>query len=175
MGSRWFALAVHVRSERAAADGLAAFVDDVFCPAVIERRAWSDRVQSVEVPLFPGYVFVKTALTPEKRVQLLKVKQVVDVVGRKAGRADVAPSIPDVEVESLQRMLAAERALDPVEKLVKGSSVVVGAGALKGVRGVVEDGIDGQRRLVVFLTLLGRGVRTVLAADDVLLDPGAPA
>ena len=174
MSSRWFALAVHVRSERAAADGLAPVVDEAFVPALIEHRAWSDRVQTVEVPLFPGYLLVKTTLTPEKRVQLLKVKQVVDVVGRKAGRADVAPSVPDVEVESLQRLLAAERAVDPVEKLVKGSAVVVGAGALRGVRGVVEDGVDGQRRLVVFLTLLGRGVRTVLAADDVLLDPGAP-
>jgi transcription antitermination factor NusG len=45
---------------------------------------------------------------------------------------------------------------------------------LKGVTGVVEEAADGQRRLVVQVALLGRGVRTVLSADDVLLAPPSP-
>lgn len=168
--ARWYALAVHTRSERRAADALGSVVDDIFLPARIDRRAWSDRIQTVEVPLFPGYLLVKTAMTPEKRVSLLKVKHVVDVVGRQVGRSDVAPSVPDHEVVSLQTVLGLDRAMDPVEKLVKGTPVVVGAGPLKGVRGIVEEGVDGQRRLVVTIGLLGRGVRTRLSGDDVLHD-----
>jgi len=168
--ARWYALAVHTRSERRAADALASVADDIFLPARIDRRAWSDRIQSVEVPLFPGYLLLKTTMTPEKRVALLKVKHVVDVVGRQSGRPDVAPSVPDHEVVSLQTVLGLDRATDPVEKLVKGTAVVVGAGPLKGVRGIVEEGVDGQRRLVVTIGLLGRGVRTRLSGDDVLHD-----
>lgn len=170
--ARWYALAVHARSERKAAVAVAAVVDDVFLPARIDRRAWSDRIRAVEVPLFPGYVFVRLALTAQSRVTLLKVKQVVDVVGRRAGGGEIAPAVPDDEVSSLRLLLAAERALDPVDALVPGVAVVVGAGPLKGVRGVVERGADGQRRLVVQVSLLGRGVRTTLLADEVLHDVG---
>jgi len=166
---RWYALAVHARSEQVAARELRAVVDDVFVPVAVERRAWTDRVKRIEVPLFAGYVFVRVGLTPERRVRLLKCRGVVDVVGRSAGRPDVAPAIDDGDIAALQQLVASERALDPVTRLVPGTSVVVGAGPLRGIRGVVEEAADGQRRLVVEVALLGRGVRTTLLADDVLV------
>jgi transcription antitermination factor NusG len=135
----------------------------------VERRAWTDRVKRIEVPLFPGYVFVRLALTAERRVRLLKCRGVVDVVGRAAGRPDVAPAVDDASILALQRLVASERALDPVKQLVPGTTVVVGAGPLRGIHGVVEEAADGQRRLVVQVALLGRGVRTMLHADDVLV------
>ena len=170
---RWYALHVHTRSEKMAAAGLDARVEQVFCPVRVERRAWSDRIQRVEVPLFPGYLFVRTTLTPQQRVALLKVAHVVDVVGRKAGKAEIASAIPDVEMASLINLVAAQRALDPVDVLVPGVCVVIGQGPLRGVQGVVERGADGFRRLVVQVALLGRGVRTVLSADDVLVEKHA--
>jgi len=170
MRARWFALAVSVRSESGAAAALRDVVDDVFLPVRSERRAWSDRVKRVEVALFPGYCFVRLALTPSSRIALLKVKNVVDVVGRRTGRDDVAPSIPDDEIASLRRLVDSERMLDPLSSLVVGAAVVVGAGPLNGVRGVVDEADDGQRRIVVNVTLLGRSVRTMLLADDVLED-----
>ena len=171
MSSAWFALAVSPRSEGAAARELQRLVDEVFLPVRQERRAWTDRIKQQEVPLFPGYLFVRLALSPSTRVPLLRCRGVVDVVGRRAGATPLAPSIPDHEVASLQRLVSAERALDPVTSLVPGAVVEVGAGPLKGIRGVVEVAADGQRRLVVQVSLLGRGVRTLLAADDVLLSP----
>jgi transcriptional antiterminator NusG len=165
---RWFALSVHARSERRAATDLHAVVDDVFVPVSVERRAWSDRIKRVEAPLFPGYIFVRLCLSPERRVALLKCRGVIDVVGRMVGRADVAPAIDDDLIVSLQRLVASERALDPVTRLVPGTLVTVGAGPLRGVRGVVEEAADGQRRLIVQVSLLGRGVRATLLADDVL-------
>ncbi len=139
-------------------------VDEVFVPVSVERRAWSDRIKRVEVPLFPGYVFVRLSLAADRRVALLKCRGVIDVVGR----ADAAASIDDDVVVALQRLVASERALDPISRLVPGTVVTVGAGPLRGVRGVVEEAADGQRRLIVQVTLLGRGVRATLVADDVL-------
>jgi transcriptional antiterminator NusG len=167
----WHALAVHVRSEATAAAELRARLtagDDVFLPVRVERRAWTDRVKRVEVPLFPGYVFVRTPLDAAQRVQLLRVKGVIDVVGRTPGDERVARAIPDAQMEALRLVVESERAVDPVERLVRGRHVLVAAGALRGARGVVEEGPDGQRRLVVQIALLGRGVRTVLSADDVV-------
>ena len=144
---RWHALAVAARREKTIAAGLRAVevVHSVWLPARLERRAWSDRILRVDAPLFPGYLLVRLVLTPASRVQLLKVKGVVDVLGRQVGRADVAPAIDDAEITSLRRLVDSERALDPSEKLVEGTAVIVGAGPLKGVRGVVEEGLDGQR------------------------------
>jgi len=170
---RWYVLAVAVRSEQSAARELQAVVDDVFVPVTVERRAWTDRIKRVELPLFPGYVFVRLGLSAESRVRLLKCRGVYDLVGKRAG-GEVAAAIDDRCVADLQQMVASDRALDPVTTLVPGRAVVVGAGPLKGVTGVVEEAADGQRRLVVQVALLGRGVRTVLSVDDVLLAPPSP-
>jgi transcription termination/antitermination protein NusG len=164
----WYALSVHTRSEHAAARELGPRVAEVFLPTKKERRAWSDRVVTTEVPLFPGYVFVRTALSARARVELLKVRQVNELVGRLPGDARIARAIPPSEIEALRIVLAAERAADPIERLVRGTHVLVATGPLRGARGVVEQGVDGQRRLVVQIELLGRGVRAVLTADDVV-------
>ena len=171
MTSRWYAIAVAVRREAAAARDLTLLVDDVFLPLHRERRAWSDRVKVVEEPLFPGYLFARFELTAERRVKLLKVAAVADIVGRSAGHIDRIPAVPDLEIEALRSLLlVTERELDPVVSLVPGTPVVVAAGPLRGVRGVVEVGADGHRRLLVQIALLGRGVRTLLSIDDVIED-----
>ena len=169
MASAWFAIVAAPRREAVAAKDMERLVEEVFLPVRQERRPWTDRIKKVEVPLFPGYLFARFSLSPTSRVQLLRCHGVVDIVGRRAGAMPLAPSIPDAEVDSLKRLVAAARALDPVTSLVPGAIVEVGAGPLKGIRGVVEEAADGQRRLVVQVSLLGRGVRTLLSADDVLL------
>lgn len=173
--SRWYALAVHARSEQSAAEELAARVDEVYLPVRRERRAWSDRIKTAELPLFPSYLFVRLTLTAERRVALLRCKHVVDLVGRLPGDERIARAIPVEEIEALRILVDAERALDPIERLVPGQHVLVGAGPLRGARGVVQQGPDGQRRLVVQIALLGRGVRTVLRADDVVEGVGQAA
>ena len=168
MTPRWHALSVHVRSELRASHDVAREVDEVFVPVRRERRAWSDRIQTVEVPLFPGYVFLRASLSASLRVALLKHKAVVDFTGRVPGDARIARAIPDTEIDALKRVVHAERALDPIEKLVRGTPVLIAAGPLKGASGIVEHAADGQRRLVVQVRMLGRGVRTTLCADDVI-------
>jgi transcription termination/antitermination protein NusG len=167
---RWYGLHVRARQEKAARDDLLGRGIEVFLPLSCERRAWSDRIRSVETALFPGYLFVRVALDAACRVELLRPRGVVDLVGRLPGDERIARAALDSEIESLRTVLDAERAVDPVERLVPGMAVVVGAGPLRGARGVVDVGVDGRRRLVVFLELLGRGVRTVLRAEDVVED-----
>jgi transcription antitermination factor NusG len=165
---RWYALSVHARQERAAEAALVERGFEIWLPTRIERRMWSDRIKAVEQALFPGYLFVRTALDAERRVEMLKVRQVWDLVGRLPGDRRIAQAIPDHEIESLRTVVGADRALDPVSGLVAGIEVVVGQGALRGARGVVVEAPDGRRRLTVQIGILGRGVRVVLEADDVL-------
>ncbi len=165
---RWYALAVHARQEKAAAAALGDRGVEVFLPLRFERRAWSDRVREVETALFPGYLFVHLALTARSRVLLLQVRQVADLVGRLADDAQLARAVPEPEIKSLKVAVASRRNLDPVARLVQGTLVRVVSGPLKGTRGVVQQGADGRRTLVVQIELLGRGVRTALSGDDVV-------
>jgi transcription antitermination factor NusG len=80
----------------------------------------------------------------------------------------VALPVSAVEMESLRTLVASAENLDPVARLVSGARVRVATGPLRGVTGVVEQERDGKRRLIVQITLLGRGVRTMLAAEDVV-------
>lgn len=157
----WYALMVRARQEKAAAADLSKRGFEVFLPTRFERRAWSDRIQRVELAVFPGYLFVRATATPASRVAALRARGVVGFVG-------TWQAVPDACVDSLRLVLGAERDVDPVQKLVPGLPVRVGQGPLRGVVGVVEEGVDGRRRIVVNVELLGRAVRAVLLADDVL-------
>jgi transcription termination/antitermination protein NusG len=169
--AHWYALAVHARQEKAAALEIEKRGVEVFLPVRVERRAWSDRIQNVEIALFPGYLFLKTAMTVERRVDLLKVHHVFDLVGRLLGDERIAREIPDHEIMSLKTLVTSPRNLDPVERLVPGKSVLVAAGPLKGAFGIVLEEPNGKRRLIVQIELLGRGVSAELSAEDLIEAP----
>lgn len=171
---RWYAVAVHARQERAAATALEDRGFEVFLPTRCERRLWSDRVQRVNMALLPGYLFLRTTLTAASRVQMLRVRQVYDVVGRTPGDAAIARPVATREVESLQALVASERELTAVDRLTQGATVVIADGPLRGARGVLLSDPDGRQLLDVQISLLGRGVRTWISADD-LVEPATAA
>lgn len=165
---RWYALTVRARQEKAVRARLEERGFPAFLPSRTDRRAWSDRVRLVETAMFPGYLFVRARLDPSARVRLQQVTGTFDLVGRLPGDDRIATPVPDQDIRSLRALVAAERAVDPIERLVKGTRVMVASGVLRGAQGVVETAPDGRRRLTVQVELLGRGVRTVLAADEVV-------
>ena len=54
-----------------------------FLPLVTEMHRWSDRRSLVDVPLFPGYVFVQIPNSAEAQLQVLKTNGVVQLVGNR--------------------------------------------------------------------------------------------
>ena len=71
----WYAVVSRSRHEKLAAAALANTGITAFLPLVSEMHSWSDRRKLVDVPLFPGYVFVQIPNSPE--AQLRCSKQVV--------------------------------------------------------------------------------------------------
>jgi len=165
---RWYALAVHARKEKAIKTSLGKRGYEVFLPARIERHSWSDRIQKVEIALFPGYLFVYVSMSAARRVELLEMRGTIDLVGRAPGDTRIAHFIPDQEIANLKAIVALAVNLDPTERLVKGACVLVASGPLKGVRGIVAREPDGKRRLIVQIELLGRGVSAELRGEDLV-------
>src|SRR5579862_5761397 len=96
---QWFAVRVRSNFERVAAIHLRERGYQEFLPTYTTRRNWSDRVKTVEKPLFPGYVFC--SFDPYQRLPILTTPGVLHVVG--IGKEPAA--INQAEIEAVWRTL----------------------------------------------------------------------
>jgi len=102
-----------------------------FLPLYTEVHRWANRSKStVELPLFPNYLFVRAGKTDRGRV--LAVPGVLSIV---CCGSQIA-SLPDVEIESLRCGLRLCK-FEPHPYLVVGERVRIKAGPLEGITGVL--------------------------------------
>src|SRR5690349_24405845 len=77
--ARWYAAYTSANHEKRVSEQLGVREVEHFLPLYASLRTWKDRRVKLELPLFPGYVFVRTAL--RNRLQVLQVPGVVRLVG----------------------------------------------------------------------------------------------
>ena len=99
---KWYAIRTRSRHEKVAARELDSHGIPVFLPLVTSVRQWSDRRTHIELPLFPGYAFVRIDYLSGDRVRVLRAIGVVDFVGHKSDGS----SIPDEQIESIRTVIA---------------------------------------------------------------------
>jgi transcription antitermination factor NusG len=157
-GQKWFALRVKSRSEKLVATMAHNKGFQEFLPLHQCRRRWSDRFKSVELPLFPGYVFCR--LNPERRLPILIIPGVLHFVG--LGRVPVP--IDDAEIAAIEKAVRSGLDVQPWPFLNVGQRVRVEFGPLAGVEGILVE-LRKQRRIVVSVSLLQRSVGVEIEAD----------
>jgi transcription antitermination factor NusG len=133
---------------------------DVFLPLLERRSRWKDRVQRVQVPLFPGYCFAR--FRPLDRLRVLKTVGVVGLVGP-GGEPE---PIPDAEIEAIRALAGSRLPYEPFPFLTEGMEVEVIRGPLMGVRGRLLRK-DREYRVVLSVTLIRQAVSVVIDAADV--------
>jgi transcription antitermination factor NusG len=146
----WFALAVTPRKEKVTARTLRAMGYEDFLPLYSVKRRWSDRIKTVEFPLFPGYVF--TRFDPGLRLPILKIATVNNVVGP----GNKPEPVKDSEILALQTVCQSGLQPIPCPYLTVGSKVLIHDGPLSGLEGILVR--DKQTRLVLSVALLQRSV-----------------
>jgi transcription antitermination factor NusG len=105
--AHWYAVCTISRHEKVVARQMCGNGLDHFLPLYKSVRRWKDRRKEVELPLFPGYVFVHIALRDRLCVQKLTgVLQIVSFNGRPA-------PLPENEIEALRSGLARNAWLEP--------------------------------------------------------------
>ncbi len=154
-GQQWFALRVRPRSEQVVAASAANKGFETFLPVFEARRKWSDRYQTVELPLFPGYIFSR--LKVEHRLPLLMIPNVLHFVG--IGRTPVP--VDAEEIDAIQTAVRSGLLTEPWPFLTVGQKVRLEEGPLAGIEGLLVE-VRKQRRLVVSVSLLGRSVAVVI-------------
>jgi transcription antitermination factor NusG len=154
---RWYAVHTRAKHERRVAAELQKRGIKTFVPVVPEVHRWSDRRRVVEVPLFPCYAFVCTAIVSEVQIIALRHPSVLRVIGFQ-GR----PSpIPDEEILTIQTVLCSGVPVGPHAFVQAGERVRIRGGSLDGVEGVlIGNAVD--RKLVVSVELVGQSVAVSL-------------
>ncbi len=156
----WTCVRTRPRWEKRFAEWLRAASLPHFLP-VMARRTQSHRKRRVsELPLFPGYVFVRGTHAKRDFTRSASVAYVLNPRSPQEAR-DV-----DDTLESVWRVLNEGRDVSPVHRFTPGERVEVLDGPMMGTRGTfVREGTNGK--LVVWLDLLGVGVAAEL--DDATL------
>src|SRR5258706_13976074 len=93
---RWYAAYTCAQHEKRVAEQLTQRSLENFLPQYGSVRRWKDRRVKLQLPLFPGYVFVRLAL--RERLRVLEMPSVARLVG--FTRHPTA--LPDKEIEALR-------------------------------------------------------------------------
>jgi len=163
----WYALHTRPRFEKLAAKHLRDKGYEEYVPLYRSTRRWSDRIKTVEMPLFSGYIFCKFDI--QDRLPVLVVPGVLSIVGM----GKVPETIPESQISSLQQLVASGNQCGPWPFVQAGRIVSVTRGPLAGLKGTVIE-VKSSLRLILSLPLLQRSVAVEIDRDCVDFDH-APA
>jgi transcription termination/antitermination protein NusG len=161
----WYVVHTCSRHEAKVQSSLEARGLEVLLPRIAVRSRRRDRIQILEMPIFPGYLFVHTDLSPWAYDSIIRHHRVVRILGSKGRCIPLAAET----VFSIQSIMESGRIFDPWLRLLPGRRVRVVAGPLQGAIGVIWRCKPGQRRLVVGVELLGRSIAVDL--EEEVLEP----
>jgi transcription antitermination factor NusG len=157
---RWYAAYTCAQHEKRVAAELGLREVEHFLPLYNSVRRWKDRRVTLNLPLFPGYVFVRLQLI--NRMRVLQIPSVVRLVGF----GGLPTALPDKEMEILQAGLLQNPNAEPHPFLVAGRRVRITGGPFAGLEGVLKRK-KSNVRLVVSLELIQRSVAVDVDVADV--------
>jgi transcription antitermination factor NusG len=155
----WFALYVKPRHEKNVALILQGKGYEAFLPTYRHRVKYN---KLFDLPLFPGYVFCRLELS--KRLPVMTTPGVFSIVGH---GADAEP-VCEREIEGIKHMLESGFMPIPWPYVSPGQEVLLEAGPLRGVQGVVVDASN-EKWLVVSVNLLRRSVAVKMQREFISL------
>ncbi|MBR9980334.1 MAG: UpxY family transcription antiterminator [Desulfatitalea sp.] len=158
----WYVLHTRSRFENVVSEGLQKKAIEVFLPRITVASRRKDRKKMIRVPLFPGYLFVRSDLHPTRHLDILKTVGAVKLVGDKQGPI----SVQEETVQSLRIMVTVEGPISTGTLFSKGQRVLVINGPFAGVIGIF-DRYRGSDRVVVFIEALGQFAAAEVDAGDV--------
>lgn len=145
----WYVLHVKPRTEKKAAEYLKRYRIWHHLPLLRKVTRVQRRKVVRELPLFPGYVFVK--MNPVERLDMLKTNLIVRTI-------EVA--LPRQMIHELRQIAHAQRAakeIRKVEKFTVGEFVRITQGPFYGVEGYIKQD-EGKTMIVLNVEILGQAV-----------------
>jgi len=159
---RWYAVHTFAHHEKRVNERLVGKHVGTFLPLCSVRRRRKSGTVQLEMPLFPGYLFVFIPLL--ERLKVLQVAGVACLVGT-AGRP---VPLPECEIESLRKARKMGIPAEPHRHLEIGRKVRIKAGPFEGLQGILTRR-KGKNRVVLSLELIASSF--VLDMDGYDVEP----
>jgi transcription elongation factor/antiterminator RfaH len=147
----WYALYTKHQHEKAAARLLERTGFEIFLPLYQTVHRWKDRNRKVQLPLFPGYLFLRMGF--ERKIDVLRTPGVFSFI-ESGGKP--CP-IPDDEIDAIRRAANSPTHLEPHPFLKSGDRVRIRSGPLAGIEGILT-GAKKRYRIVLSVELLQKSV-----------------
>jgi transcriptional antiterminator NusG len=159
-GEKWHVLYVKSRQEKALSDELSAMRIRHYLPLLRKPRFYRRRKRHVELPLFPGYMFLFGVLDDVYSAD--RTKRVARVI-RVADQQQM-----ELDLKNLRLAESNGAVLRSHTYLRRGTKVEVQEGPLRGLQGIVENATR-PSKLVLQVQMLARAAS--LEIDGALVGP----
>jgi transcription antitermination factor NusG len=157
----WYVAHTRSNHEKRVAEQLDRRAVEHFLPLYQSVRKWADRRKRLEIPLFPGYIFVRLPL--QERLRVLEIPSVARLVGFD----NLPTTLPDNEVEMLRNGLTGQLRAVPHPYLKVGRRVRIIRGPLENREGILLRN-KGDFRVVLSVDLIMRSVAVEVGAEDIV-------
>lgn len=158
---RWYAAYTCARHEKRVAAQLEERAIECFLPLYETVHRWKNMRARLQLPLFPGYVFVRFPLN--ERLKVLQLPSVVRLVGFNG----LPLPLPDEEMETLRAGLTRQLRAEPHPFLKVGRPVRIKCGPLAGLEGILLRK-KGSLRVVLSIDLIMRSVAVDIDLADLV-------
>lgn len=158
----WFAIWTRSRQEKVVATMFESYGIMCYLPLTSEIHHWSDRKQTVTIPLFKGYLFARLNPARDSRLRILNTPGVAGLVGNQSGPLPV----PDYEIENLRTVIAQKVQYSVYPTIPVGTRVRVIRGVLAGVVGTLLRA-QADSKLILSVEMIHRSIAVTIHASDV--------
>ena len=158
--ARWYALHTYSRHEKRVHEDLRLHAIESFLPLYETVHRWKNGCKvRVELPLFPGYLFVR--IDPRERFKALNIPGAISIVGSLNGPWP----LPDAEITCLRSNLRSCK-FEPHPYLAVGQKVRIKSGPLADMTGFLVRQ-SGGLRVVLSMDLIQQAAAVEVDVDDV--------
>ncbi|MGE5443073.1 MAG: transcription termination/antitermination protein NusG [Ignavibacteriales bacterium] len=155
----WYAVYTKSRHEKVAEINLKNRGVTTFLPLREVVSRWKDRNKTINLPLFPSYVFVK--IGPMDMHNVMYTKGVLKVVGCNGTPVPV----PAEQVEAVRSLIQSRLKYDPYPYLDAGREVLIKSGPLQGIIGKILEKRS-KHRFVLSIDLIKKSVSVEIDIVD---------
>ena len=159
----WYAVYTQPNHEYKVNDRLIKKKIETFLPLIERWSQRKDRRKRIHLPLFPGYLFVRSLMDPYSHLEILKTEGVVRIL-----ESDGKPvPIPEVQILGIQTLIRNGVPIMPCAYLKEGMKVRVVNGPLRGIEGILLKAQSQKHRLVLSVDILQQSVSVEIDELDV--------
>ena len=159
----WYCLYTRSRHEDFVYQRLSDKKINAFLPKLEVWSRRKDRRKKIQKALFSGYLFVHENLTHHIWLEILKTPGVVKILGNEGGPTP----IPEIQIESIKKILNGKAAVSPFPYLKEGKLVRVVDGPLRGCEGFLVKIKEEKEKLVISVDLLRRSVSVEIDSGSI--------